>query len=321
MATIKEIAEAVGVSIGTVSRVLNYDQTLSISAKKRRAIIEVAEQMNYMTPRRRNAEEAAELSSVALVHLLKPEKELADPYYVALRMGIERRCAELHAEVIKVYRNVARPDGRALSQASGVIAIGTQSVDDIAWLRKHAQNLVFADTMADVPRSDSICADLKGPMVEMLAALVAKGRRRFGYVGVDELRGQAFREFLEDKGLFDPDLFVVCDISEEDGHRVTLDLMSRNLPPDAIVAFNDTIAIGVYRALHQLAVSIPGQVSVVSFNDIQVAQYLSPPLTTVRLPTEEIGVTAVNLLIERVGGRDLDKRISLVPTVEWRLSH
>jgi LacI family transcriptional regulator len=88
MVTIKEIARAVGVSSTTVSRVLNYDPTLSISEAKRQAVVETAEALNYSTPRNRNRSAAALQSLVpgivriALVHFLRPAEELADPYYI-----------------------------------------------------------------------------------------------------------------------------------------------------------------------------------------------------------------------------------------------
>ena len=80
MVTLKEIAKAVGVSPATVSRVLNFDQTLSVTAQKRQAIIETAEALNYATPRARNRANQQGLNKVALVHFLRPEQELIDPY-------------------------------------------------------------------------------------------------------------------------------------------------------------------------------------------------------------------------------------------------
>jgi len=80
------------------------------------------------------------------------------------------------------------------------------------------------------------------------------------------------------------------------------------------------MAIGVYRALHEAGLSIPDDIGVASFNDISVAQFLNPPLTTVHLPAEEIGETAVELLLERVGGREIAKQISLASRIVWRSS-
>src|SRR3569833_2571884 len=82
MVTLKEIANAVGVSTATVSRVLNFDQTLSITARKRQAIIEPAEAMNYATPRARNRANQQGLNKVAQVHFLRPEQEFIDLFFV-----------------------------------------------------------------------------------------------------------------------------------------------------------------------------------------------------------------------------------------------
>ena len=130
MVTIKEIAATVGVSSATVSRVLNYDSTLSISNRKRQAIIETAEALNYATPRNRNRAIQQGLNKLALVHFLAPERELVDPYYIALRLGIERRCAALKIETVKVYHTDARPDAKLLQDASGTIVIGRHDEEE-----------------------------------------------------------------------------------------------------------------------------------------------------------------------------------------------
>ncbi len=77
---------------------------------------------------------------------------------------------------------------------------------------------------------------------------------------------------------------------------------------------------GAYRAIHELGLQIPQDIAVASFNDISGAQFMSPPLSTVRLPAEEIGETAVELLLERAGGRELAKRITLATRLIWRSS-
>ena len=121
-------------------------------------------------------------------------------------------------------------------------------------------------------------------------------------------------------GWFDDRLFRSGDNTEEGGYRLTRDLLSDRRTLDAIITFNDSMAIGVYRALHEAGLSIPDDIGVASFNDISVAQFLNPPLTTVHLPAEEIGEAAVELLLERVGGRELAKQITLASRIVWRAS-
>ena len=78
------------------------------------------------------------------------------------------------------------------------------------------------------------------------------------------------------------------------------------------------MAVGAYRAIHELGLDIPGDIGVASFNDISVAQFMNPPLSTVHLPAEEIGETAIELLLERAGGRELAKRLTLATRIIWR---
>src|SRR5690606_19671657 len=106
--------------------------------------------------------------------------------------------------------------------------------------------------------------------------------------------------------------------TEQSGYRLGARLMEVERRPDAIVTCNDNIAIGLYRAIAERGLSIPDDVAVASFDDISVAQFMNPPLTTIRLPAEQIGETAVELLLERVGGRELAKRISLASQIVWR---
>ncbi|MBC7740039.1 MAG: LacI family DNA-binding transcriptional regulator, partial [Candidatus Saccharibacteria bacterium] len=119
MVTLKQIASAVGVSSATVSRVLNFDETLSVTSQTRQTIIETAEAMNYATPRNRNRNPfATTATKVALVHFLRPDQELADPYYVSLRLGIESRCAHHKLETVKIYYTAAPRDPKLLRATS-----------------------------------------------------------------------------------------------------------------------------------------------------------------------------------------------------------
>ncbi|RYE52229.1 MAG: LacI family transcriptional regulator, partial [Hyphomicrobiales bacterium] len=119
-------------------------------------------------------------------------------------------------------------------------------------------------------------------------------------------------------GWFDDRLLRSGDKTEEGGYRLARELLREGRPPEVIITFNDSMAIGAYRAINEMGLSIPGDIGVASFNDISVAQFLNPPLTTVRLPAEEIGEAAVELLLERVGGRDIAKQITLASSLVWR---
>lgn len=329
MVTLKEIAKKVGVSSATVSRVLNFDATLSISPNKRQTIIETAEALNYLTPRNRNRTAPKGLHKVALVHFLQPEQELADPYYVGMRLGIESRCHALRIETVKVYHTDLMPESTLLQGASGVIAIGRQTDEEIAWLEQNARLLVFADYSPDSDDYDSVQANLGLAARKLLQSLTDMGYKRIGFVGWDdvrngvhtgepEVRGKAYVTWMKQAGAFDERLYHSGDNTEESGYRLTRDMLEATEPPDALITCNDNMAVGAYRAIHEKGLSIPDDIAVASFNDISVAQFLHPPLTTVRLPFEEIGEAAVELLRERAEGRTLAKRLTLATRIVWR---
>lgn len=329
MVTLKQIARSVGVSQATVSRVLNFDASLSISAQKRQAVIETAEALNYATPRNRNRAAARGVNKIALVHFLEPEQELSDPYYVGVRLGIERRCQALKIEVVKVYHTDSMPDGTLLQGASGVIAVGRHTESEIAWLRRHNPNLVFADFSPASFEDDSVENDLELATRKLLADLSGLGYRRIGFLGwghtqdgvrqpYGEPRCRAYIDWMTEQGAFRPELCLVDRNTEESGYRLAREMVGLTERPDALITSNDNMAIGAYRAIGELGLSIPDDVAVASFNDISVAQFLHPPLSTVRLPSEEIGRTAVELLLERASGRDLAKRVMLASRTIWR---
>ncbi|MGA1804770.1 LacI family DNA-binding transcriptional regulator [Rhizobium sp. HT1-10] len=339
MVTIKEIANAVGVSSATVSRVLNYDATLSISASKRQAVIETAEALNYATPRSRNRANGLNgaqalvpgAGRIALVHFLRPPQELTDPYYIGVRLGIENRCRALQIDVVKVYHADSLPDATLLREASGVIAIGRHTDEEVEWLREHSRTVVFADFSPQLDLEDSVESNIQLAIRKLLTALHERGYRRIGFVGwlehinqvphlFTERRCRAYIEWMTQAGLFDPDLCVTEHLTPDSGYTLSKALMQLARPPEIIVACNDNMAIGAYRAMLELGLKIPDDVAIASFNDIPVAQLLNPPLSTVRIPAELIGETAVDLLLERFAGRDIVKTVILSTDIVWRES-
>lgn len=346
MVTIKEIAKAAGVSAATVSRVLNYDPTLSISPAKRQAVIETAEALNYETPRNRNRAAAAlplaapsvALTRLVLVHFLESSEELGDPYYIGVRLGIENRCRDMKTEIVKVYHSDQLPDPVILQGASGVIVIGKHSPREIDWLQDNCRNLVFADFNPKRDNLDSVYSDLNEATRKLLDNVSSLGYRRIAFIGsyenIDgrsephgENRCRAYIEWHKEKGLFDPDRLVlgnICDTGQnlrlETGYMLARQLLERGVRPDIVVTANDNMAIGAYRAFQEAGLSIPNHIAVVSFNDIPVSQFLNPPLSTVRIRSESIGETAVDLLIERLAGRDYAKRVIIPTSMIWRQS-
>lgn len=329
MATIRDIAKKAGVSSATVSRVLNADPTISVGAETRRLIIEVATNMNYQTPRNRRRNR---LGAIAIINFLSPAEELRDPYYVGLRLGIENRCRHLGIEAANIYGPPQESQKAALQTSGGAIVIGGEVAEAAPWLQYFGHNIVFADCVPPGSGYDHVGSNVGDATVELLNGLADRGYRRIGYIGTvraangrDEVRYARYADWLTRRGAFDGRLSAVdLDATgrewEKLGHRLMRELVQRSVMPDAVVAFNDSVAVGAYRALHESGIRIPQDIAVVSFNDISVARFLTPPLSTVRLPAEDIGEAAVDLLAERLQGRQIAKGVTLATSIQWRAS-
>lgn len=352
MVTIRDIADAVGVSQGTVSRVLNGDDSLSVSREKRLAILQAAKTMNYQTPRSRYRSRQVEgpvlstgssqmARSVSVLHFLNPDQELFDPYYVGVRLGIERRCRELGLEIGRIFTPAqpfvlpAETEGHRFEFA-GMIAIGRHREELLQSVLHHYSHVVFADARAHYPGYDSVVADLQAATFEILDGLWAAGYRKIGFIGSDEviegetenikeLRCRAYIEWMRAKSCFNPALLALGE-GRAWGHNLRLEigyeqakrLLQRPDLPDAILAANDNMAIGAYRAIQEAGLIVPDDVAIASFNDIPVTEFLNPRLSTMHIPGEEIGMAAVDLLAERLAGRSYVKRVTIPTRMAWR---
>ncbi len=353
MVTLREIAKTVGVSSGTVSRVLNYDTTLSITEAKRQAIIETAEALNYATPRNRkrmaHARSAETLTppapartttgqKVAIIHFLAHEDELQDPYYIGVRLGVENRCKE-HGLILDRIFNADFPQtAKPLNDIAGVIMIGKHPMAQIEKLERYCPSIVFADFNPQLDSHDCVLSDLYRAATQVLDGLENAGYRRIAMIGGYELldnkalmygegRCRAYIDWHKARDQFDPSLLALGrsnhfgqNMRLEVGYELARTLLQNEKLPDAILTANDNMAIGAYRAIQEAGLRIPEDIAVASFNDIPAAQFLPPPLSSMRIPAEAIGETAVDLLAEQFHGRSFAKHVFIPPRMCWRAS-
>ena len=323
MANLKEIAEIVGVSNGTVSRVLNYDDSLSISDEKRKLIFEVAENLNYKPPRQRKKKK--KVYKVAMIHWYDTKQELSDVYYLSIRLGIEKKCSEKDVELVKIFKEEYAIIRQKLSVFDGLIAIGKFSDDEVDEIKKVEIPTVFVDSSPDPLIFDSVVIDFKKAMRQVFEFMIDQnGIKNIGYIGgrdyigkdkvpLGERREEYFKTYLKQRGLFRQEHIYIGEFLVESGYQqMKLALSSGNLPQAFFIA-SDTMAIGALKALHEAKISVPDQIKIIGFNDIPHSAYLIPPLTTVKVYTEFMGETAVTMLLERFEGRDITKK-SIIPT-------
>ena len=130
MATIKEIAKAAGVSISTVSRILNLDKTLNVSEETRKRVLGIAEEMNYVTIKERKSK--LKKYTIGIVCSFNETKELNDPYFLSIRMAIEKKCMEENIDFKSLYfSKILSNDTYNYKDLDGIIAIGIFQNEEI----------------------------------------------------------------------------------------------------------------------------------------------------------------------------------------------
>ncbi|MGL5286108.1 transcriptional regulator, LacI family [Aeromonas sp. RU39B] len=318
MATLKAIAQEAGVSLATVSRVLNEDPTLSVKEETRQRIVEIAERLQYRTQLARKGVSKGRLHLLA-IYTYPPEREVNDPYYLAIRYGIEMQAQRLG---IGLTHHYGAPPEALLSQVDGALVVGGLEPELQRWLAQRLSHLVLVDRSHSVLRPaadghDSVDVDLAQISQLVLDHFVANGHRRIAYIGGEEcgidLREQSFADYGQRLGVVSQEDIYRGEFSSQAGYRLASEMLDRDCPPALFVA-SDSLAIGVLRALHERGIRIPEQVELISVNDIPTAKFTVPPLSTVRIPAELMGAQGVNLLLERLRDlRELPLRV-LVPS-------
>lgn len=303
MATIKDIAAKAGVSIATVSRVLNHDEKLNVMEETKQRIFEAAEELEYEVREKRKKKRL----KVGVLYSYSPKEELEDPYYLCIRFAIEK---ELEARGYKKQLVSAADTAESLIGVDGVICTGSFSTTDVACIGSWNKPTVFIDTCPDLKRFDAIVVDFQQAVSDVLDYLIRNGHTRIGYIGgmedvatgepLEDGRKKVFREYLMQKGLFHPEYIKIGPYHAQWGYNLFKELHAEGNLPTAVFTANDSMAAGVYRAAFELGLAIPEDISIVGFNDIPTAKYMVPPLTTMRLYMDFMGEHAVHMIEDRV---------------------
>ncbi|GGF30064.1 LacI family transcriptional regulator [Halobacillus andaensis] len=324
MATIRDIAEKTGFSIATVSRVLNYDSTLSVSDATKKRIFKVSEELNYRTLKQRASKNEKKKYRLGIILFHSEQDEISDPYFLAIRLGIEKECAAKKIDLVKVYRKNNQLDLSAVNDIDGMIVVGRIPPEEVEEIKEITSAITFVDFSPSDLTYDSVVIDFQRAMIEVLDHLISLNHRDIGFIGgvleiranetLMDYREKAFREYLTSKNIFNEQFVFVGRFGTEDGYRLMKDALQQPKLPTAFVVASDSMAIGALRALHENNIRVPDEVSIIGFNDIAASNYLQPSLSTVKVFTEFMGETAVELMVERLDTkREIPKKV-VIPT-------
>lgn len=319
MATIKDIAEKAKVSSATVSRVLNYDETLSVGDDTKKRIFEAAEALEYTKYQKKRVKKTGK---IAIVQWYTEKEELDDLYYLSIRLGVEKRAEEEGYGIERYFQDtVFEPK----QEIEGIVAIGKFNDTQIEQLLLWTKNICFIDFDLLGRKMDSVVVDFEQAVHSVMDYLTEKNHQRIGFIGGQEhyaedtqtppdKRAILVEFYLRQEGLYQEKYFFTGKFNVASGHQLMQQAIRElgNDLPSAFFAANDALAIGALRALQEAGISVPGKVEVIGFNDISVAKYVYPTLSTVKVYTELMGEVGFDLLMDRIeSNRQAAKKITL----------
>lgn len=310
-----DLARFAGVSESTVSRALS-DHT-SVAAATRLRIKALAKELGYRINPIARSLRAGRSGVIGVVVPLQHERggHLTDPFMMTMLAYLADELTSRGFSMLlsKAVQGPGRWLDAALAQASadGFVVIG-QSHEHATINGAAARGVPLVAWGAEMPDQAYPCigSDNRHGGIIATRHLVRHGRRRIAFLGDERLpevalRFAGHREALETAGIdFDPRLHVRTPFAADEAYRAFRGLLAQGIPLDGIAAASDVIAISAIRALHDRGIRVPQDVSVVGFDDVPLAQYTHPALTTVRQDLQRGAALLTLSLIERINGGD-----------------
>jgi len=307
-ATIYSVAERAGVSIATVSRVLQGAGTVSSTTTQK--VLDAVEQLNYVP--------LGAARSLAVRHheahgLILPE--LSGPYYAELLIGFESRAAELGQSVTLMLTegkaDIARAVRQLATHVDAIAVLGSAAMPPAVARALHGQKPVVIIAGAPQEGIESVRAENAQSAEQLTEHVLAHGRTRLLFVGdpdgapdISE-RHAGFVAAHRARGLEPAEPLRVA-FREGTGEAVAERILAGELEADGLVCANDELALAIMSHLQDAGREVPGEIAVVGWDDVMAARYVRPGLTTVRQPVHDLGVLAAERLHQRVsGGRPL----------------
>ncbi|GAB4469294.1 MAG: LacI family DNA-binding transcriptional regulator [Armatimonadaceae bacterium] len=335
MPSIKEVAAVAKVSQATVSKVLNNRSDTQISLATRQRVREAADRLGYHPSAVARGLAGKRMNAINIVMAYAETSVTSDPYLGPCLDGILAVCKREQQKAVLFLeddwqsafdRFPAFCDGTSDGVLLMIPRTDSQVVEVLA--SRSVPFVLVGDSREDA-RMNCVDVDNMSGTRKAIEHLLALGHRRIAaFAGNEDFcsngqRMTAYRKALRDAGLpVDPALIFPGEYHPEYGERnvrILLERFAAKDRPTAIFCFCDAIAVGALSELAKAGVDVPGEISVVGFDDIPRAATLSPPLTTVRQSVRQVGECAVELLLSRIGG-DVPpgKRILLNPEMVLR---
>lgn len=329
MSTIRDVAKKAEVSTATVSRVLNNDSKYKITEETKQRVLETAKALGYELPQTSAKPSVASVSKNKIGCILRQtKKKFNDPYYMSILSAAEDHLRERGYE-IAFLRNTSEIEDQAhfkslfQTPVSGVLLMDDLDDEAYDYIRSHGISAVGIDTTrTDI---DNVGYDRAGIALEATNYLISQGHNKIGFIGgrggamniKGSLRFRGFQTAMYMAGLPINDNWIIdCDWDEDICAQKVDELCQAHDYPTAFFVSSDLMAMAALNRFYNNNIKVPDEVSIISVTDIEIAKYANPPLTTFRIPTDDIGYVAADLLVERINGYNhLPRRVILPSTL------
>ncbi len=327
-----DVARLAGVSRATVSYVVNdrADGRVTISEETRRRVLDAVAELDYTPDARAQALRSGDTKAVGLIL-----PDIHNPHFWEVADGVEQEVSAAGYHILMssippenkdaedIFKDLSHRRIDGLIMVPSFIYQSEEAQKTLAYLVKRRVPIVgiMADHGERNFNIDRVVSDYRETTVDVMNHLLSMGHRRIGFVfgiaipalGNDRLSG--YQSSLQSAGLpIDSSLIVACGPDMEDSYQATKQLFALPSPPTAILAINDFLAIGVLRAIQDLGMNVPGDVSLVGYDDIPMAKYLVPRLSTASKDGEKMGRESAKLLLARLQNPDLPRQEIKLPT-------
>ncbi|TLS50087.1 LacI family transcriptional regulator [Paenibacillus antri] len=326
--TLKEIADRANVSISSVSRALSGNHGIApVHDQTRMRIIQIAKELGYhkLQLPDESGEKASEIRVGLVLHQAKAKYQ--DPYFSEIIYGIESElmtkglALDFTVEVEDFFKS--DPFADIDKQHVGVICVGPLKSSIIKTLSKQAPWLFCVGGLEE-PGIDGVTVDFRGAARQAVQYLLQLGHQKIAFIGGSSRVGAPLEQearYLGYKEALGANSIPLIHEWIRDGgfdtaqsYEAMVDVLRMNDRPTALFVASDKMTYGAYKAIQEFGLSIPEDMSVVSFDDIEMSQYMNPGLTTVRVHKEEMGRIAVKLLTQRMEGKIPLPLTSYLPT-------
>lgn len=316
MATIRDVANLAGVSLTTVSRVLNRDESMLTTPEVRRRIFDAAHQLSYITPRqrRRMNEKQKLMIGIADWRIVRPDRpniQIPSLEYAFQQLNDHYRVSFIRL----VFGQMAEVDG--------IVAFGVFNEEELSFLRYLSPAIVFVNSNQTNYENDQVKIDFDLGHEQLVRYLLAqKQYDTIGYIGGIYERGDiriglnrrtVFQQTLESYGKYDPRLFHVGQISMESGYELAVEACETHTLAKAVLLGSDEVAEGVLRALDERKLRIPEDVAVIIYHDIQTLESKWGTGTCIEMFPDYVWENALEMLIGRMENKRAQAVTIVVP--------